>query len=96
MNDLNSLKAMLEEIPEGGQILPANLTSEEKENRRSRVLELCVHASDISFLSRTLEASKTQAYGLFEEFFVQGDIEAEKGLPISFLCDRATTNVAKN
>ena len=33
---------------------------------------------------------------LFEEFFLQGDLEKEKSLPVSFLCDRETTNVAKN
>ena len=29
---------------------------------------------------------------LFKEFFNQGDIEREKGLPISPLCDRNTQN----
>ena len=28
-------------------------------------------------------------------FFIQGDLEKAKGLPISALCDRATTNVSK-
>ena len=28
---------------------------------------------------------------LYEEFFHQGDIEKEQGLPVSFLCDRETT-----
>ena len=96
MSDLNSLKAPMEKVnEEGGAILPQELSEEEKESRRSEILELIVHASDISFLSRTFEASKTQAYALFEEFFNQGDIEADKGLQISFLCDRKTTNVAK-
>ena len=55
-----------------------------------------VHASDISFLARPSKARITQAYLLFEEFFNQGDEEAARGLPISFLCDRTTTNVAKS
>lgn len=32
---------------------------------------------------------------LFVEFFHQGDKEKEKGLPVSFLMDRFTTNIAK-
>jgi hypothetical protein len=30
---------------------------------------------------------------LYEEFFQQGDKEAELGLQISFLCNRKTTNI---
>ena len=33
---------------------------------------------------------------LYEEFFHQGDLEQAKGLPISFLCNRETTNVPKS
>ena len=31
---------------------------------------------------------------MFDEFFDQGDLELEKELPISFLCDRTKHNVA--
>ena len=34
-------------------------------------------------------------YLLYEEFFDQGDIEKEKGYPISFLCNRETTVIPK-
>jgi hypothetical protein len=33
---------------------------------------------------------------LFDEFFMQGDLEKQENLPISFLCDRKTTNVAES
>ena len=33
---------------------------------------------------------------MFEEFFEQGDIERDEGLPISFLCDRNTINIPTN
>ena len=39
---------------------------------------------------------KEWTYLLFEEFFVQGDNEKQQQLPISMLCDRETTNVAKS
>ena len=29
------------------------------------------------------------------EFFAQGELEQERGLPVSMLMDRATTNIAK-
>lgn len=32
---------------------------------------------------------------LFEEFFHQGDIEKERDLPVSYLCDREKFNVAQ-
>lgn len=39
---------------------------------------------------------KKWTYLLFEEFFDQGDIEKEEGLPVSFLCDRNTINIPSN
>lgn len=33
---------------------------------------------------------------LFEEFFNQGDVEKEAGLPVSFLCDRETTQIPQS
>jgi len=39
---------------------------------------------------------KTWTYLLYDEFFAQGDREEQLGLPISFLCDRKTTNIPKS
>ena len=33
---------------------------------------------------------------LFEEFFDQGDTEKQQDLPISFLCDRTTTQISSS
>jgi hypothetical protein len=33
---------------------------------------------------------------LFDEFFNQGDVEKEKGFPVSFLCDRETTKISQS
>lgn len=33
---------------------------------------------------------------MFEEFFIQGDLEKQFGLPVSFLCDRDKTFVVQN
>lgn len=60
------------------------------------ILEICMHTCDVSIPSRDFHVVKTWTYLLFEEFFAQGDLEKEKGLPVSMLCDRNTTHVAKS
>ena len=60
------------------------------------MLELLAHASDVSQSTRNFDTVKKWTYLLFEEFFDQGDIEKEEGLPVSFLCDRTTINVPSN
>ena len=52
MKDLNEIKLICEELDEGASILSNELPADEVENRRDKFLELVVHASDISFLSR--------------------------------------------
>lgn len=59
-------------------------------------MEICLHSSDVSIPAREFDVVKEWTYLLFEEFFQQGDLEQSKGLPISMLCDRTTTHVAKS
>ena len=56
MEDINNLKLLMEEIPEGTPILPDGLESEEVEKRRKGMIQLTLHASDISFLTRPWDA----------------------------------------
>lgn len=58
---------------------------------KQQLLEFSVHAADVSTQTRSFEIAVEWTKLLFEEFFAQGDIEKEKGLPVSFLCDRETT-----
>lgn len=58
------------------------------------IMEAALHACDISQQTRSFGLAKEWTYLLFEEFFLQGDLEMQKELPISMLCDRNTTNVA--
>ena len=53
MNDLNELKALVESIPEEAPLMPSKLDEAEKDKRRTQMLELTMHASDISFLARS-------------------------------------------
>ena len=59
-------------------------------------MEICLHSCDVSNPSREFSVCSKWTYLLFEEFFNQGDLEQEKGLPVSMLCDRTTTHVAKS
>jgi hypothetical protein len=56
-------------------------------------MEVCIHTSDVSQQARSFKVVKEWTYLLFEEFFDQGDLEKKESLPISMLCDRASTNV---
>jgi len=100
VSDLSQLKRLLSDmgIKDGNNI--DKLTNSEDEahlfQNQQLVLENCLHSCDVSIPCRDFELVHDWTYLLFEEFFQQGDLEKEKGLPISMLCDRTTTNVAKS
>ena len=56
MDDIQSLQALIAEIPEGTPALPEGMSEVEKESRRKSLIQLTLHASDISFLTRPWEA----------------------------------------
>ena len=59
-------------------------------------MEIALHACDVSVPCRpNFNLVRKWTYLLFEEFFAQGDDEIKLKLPVSFLCDRKTTNVVK-
>eukprot|EP00569_Conticribra_weissflogii_P012459 CAMPEP_0171377002 /NCGR_PEP_ID=MMETSP0879-20121228/19943_1 /TAXON_ID=67004 /ORGANISM="Thalassiosira weissflogii, Strain CCMP1336" /LENGTH=619 /DNA_ID=CAMNT_0011887017 /DNA_START=208 /DNA_END=2067 /DNA_ORIENTATION=- len=55
-----------------------------------------IHLADISNPCKSLDVAKYWADCALSEFFAQGDLEAEKGLPISPLCDRNSTDLASS
>lgn len=55
-----------------------------------------LHLADIGHSAKPWETEVKWSDLIFEEFFKQGDIERSMKLPISFLCDRHTTNIAKS
>ena len=57
------------------------------------MIEFCVHAADVSTNTRSFDVAVDWTMLLFEEFFNQGDMEKDQGFPVSFLCDRETTNI---
>ncbi|KAJ7345568.1 hypothetical protein JRQ81_001518 [Phrynocephalus forsythii] len=63
---------------------------------KSRAMSLILHAADISHPSKSWDLHYRWTKALMEEFFRQGDKEAELGLPFSPLCDRKSTMVAQS
>ncbi|KAM6106361.1 dual specificity calcium/calmodulin-dependent 3',5'-cyclic nucleotide phosphodiesterase 1B, partial [Pterocles gutturalis] len=63
---------------------------------KSKVLSLLLHAADISHPTKHWAVHSRWTRALMEEFFRQGDKEAELGLPFSPLCDRSSTLVAQS
>ncbi|KAG8124852.1 hypothetical protein E2320_020162 [Naja naja] len=63
---------------------------------KARAMALILHAADISHPSKLWDLHYRWTKALMEEFFRQGDKEAELGLPFSPLCDRKSTMVAQS
>ena len=55
------------------------------------ILNMIIHGSDISNPAKPSLWTKR----VYDEFFIQGDLEKEKGLTVSMFCDRESTNVNK-
>lgn len=65
-------------------------------DEQQEVINLLIHAADIAHNTKPFVMSEKWTELLTEEFHLQGDKEKELGLPISFLCDRTTSNVPKS
>ena len=58
-------------------------------------LNMCLHCSDVSNPAKPGTISKAWTKRVYDEFFLQGDLEKQKHLPVSLLCDRDTTDINK-
>ncbi|KAG7488299.1 hypothetical protein MATL_G00033330 [Megalops atlanticus] len=63
---------------------------------KPKALSLLLHTADISHPAKNWNLHHRWTTSLLEEFFRQGDKEAELGLPFSPLCDRKSTMVAQS
>uniref|UniRef100_H3A4S4 Phosphodiesterase n=1 Tax=Latimeria chalumnae TaxID=7897 RepID=H3A4S4_LATCH len=63
---------------------------------KPKALSLLLHTADISHPTKPWKMHSRWTKALMEEFFQQGDREAEMGLPFSPLCDRNSTLVAQS
>ena len=83
-------------IKEGNNLdnLLSNNITKNHENQQA-VINLCVHSADISNPGKPMKIYSKWVDLIFEEFFLQGDLESKSNLPISLLCDRSNTNISK-
>lgn len=58
-------------------------------------MEILLHSADISNPIKPFDLYKRWTGRIRKEFFSQGDKERELGLPISYLMDRYSVNIAK-
>lgn len=72
------------------------LTLAEPQVDKSKALSLVLHCCDISHPAKKWDLHHKWTMLLLEEFFRQGDLERELGLPFSPLCDRNNTLVAES
>ncbi|XP_052867554.1 dual specificity calcium/calmodulin-dependent 3',5'-cyclic nucleotide phosphodiesterase 1-like [Anopheles cruzii] len=72
------------------------LTLAEPQVDKSKALSLVLHCCDISHPAKRWDIHHKWTMLLLEEFFRQGDLERELGLPFSPLCDRNNTLVAES
>lgn len=72
------------------------LTLNEPSVDKSKALSLVLHCCDISHPAKKWDLHHKWTMLLLEEFFRQGDLEQELGLPFSPLCDRNNTLVAES
>ncbi|KAH8248868.1 hypothetical protein KR032_003927 [Drosophila birchii] len=72
------------------------LTIQEATIDKQKVLSLVLHCCDISHPAKQWGVHQRWTMLLLEEFFRQGDLEKELGLPFSPLCDRNNTLVAES
>ncbi|XP_067090840.1 dual specificity calcium/calmodulin-dependent 3',5'-cyclic nucleotide phosphodiesterase 1B-like [Osmerus mordax] len=75
--------------------MKASLQQQEGINK-PRALSLLLHTADISHPSKPWNLHSRWTKSLMEEFFRQGDREAQLGLPFSPLCDRNSTLIAES
>eukprot|EP00325_Prymnesiales_sp_UTEX-LB-985_P034274 CAMPEP_0174722044 /NCGR_PEP_ID=MMETSP1094-20130205/37589_1 /TAXON_ID=156173 /ORGANISM="Chrysochromulina brevifilum, Strain UTEX LB 985" /LENGTH=680 /DNA_ID=CAMNT_0015922829 /DNA_START=74 /DNA_END=2116 /DNA_ORIENTATION=+ len=59
------------------------------------LLAMCMHSADVSNPAKGWDISSEWAVRVMEEFFQQGENEAQLGLPVSPFMDRARTDIGK-
>lgn len=64
-----------------------------KFDERLQVICMTMKCSDIGHAAKRNDLHVKWSMNITEEFFRQGDIEREKGLPISMFCDRYNTDL---
>lgn len=60
------------------------------------ILSMALKCADIGHSAKKLDTHKKWSQLVMEEYFLQGDFEKSKGLPVSAYCDRNSTSIPKS
>ena len=86
-------------LSEDGKVYKLNLLTgneQTKIDEQQSLLDFLIHLADLAHNTRLFNISLKWVELLSEEFWRQGDLEKQKNLPVSFLCDREDTDVPKS
>eukprot|EP01017_Pseudomicrothorax_dubius_P030876 TRINITY_DN3882_c0_g1_i1.p1 TRINITY_DN3882_c0_g1~~TRINITY_DN3882_c0_g1_i1.p1 ORF type:complete len:191 (+),score=66.80 TRINITY_DN3882_c0_g1_i1:61-573(+) len=78
-----------------GLLALGNSVADDEANKLT-VLSVALKAADVGHGAKDLNLHKLWSRRVVEEFWSQGDIESRRNLPVSPLCDRKASNVAKS
>lgn len=92
MDHLAHLKTMVETRNISG----SGLLDLEAYSERIQVLQNLVHCADLSNPTKPLDIYRQWTDRIMEEFFKQGDLERQKGIDISPMCDRHTASIERS
>ena len=67
-----------------------------KNEEQQYLLDFIIHLADLGHNTKLFEISLKWVSLLSEEFWRQGDLEKQKNLPVSFLCDRDKINIPQS
>lgn len=67
-----------------------------KAEDRVYLLSMAVKCADLGHSCKPLDLHQKWSELVIEEFFTQGDLEKDKGMPVSMYCDRDNTDVPKS
>ena len=68
----------------------------EKSEDKLFVMCMAIKSADIGHSAKITELHEKWTALVCEEFFNQGDMEKERGIPVSIYCDRDTTDIPKS
>ena len=96
-SQISGLKALIETNKISGWINNSLILDKETEislfESKQMILNCILHAADLSGAVRCPKVCLELGIRVFEELFNQGDREKDLGLEMSFMCDRATSDV---
>jgi hypothetical protein len=92
---ISSIRSKINTWKETGQSRFILLSGNEKTkfNEQQSLLNYIIHMADLGHNCKKFEISLQWVRLLSMEFWEQGDKEKEKGLPVSFLCDRNKVDI---